>query len=66
MNNLNDKNQKIIAVDLDDSNLPIPSHEVLQERRVAIFDLLSDNFFKPNFPKNYPSSIGPYLSLIHI
>ena len=45
MNNLNDKNQKIIAVDLDDSNLPIPSHEVLQERRVAIFDLLSDNFF---------------------
>ena len=60
MNNLNDKNQKIIAVDLDDSNLPIPSHEVLQERRVAIFDLLSDNFFKPNFPKNYPSGIGPY------
>ena len=57
---MNDKNQKIIAVDLDDSNLPIPSHEVLQERRVAIFDLLSDNFFKPNFPKNYPSSIGPY------
>ena len=57
MNNLNDKNQKIIAVDLDDTNLPIPSHEVLQERRVAIFDLLSDNFFKPNFPKNYPSSI---------
>ena len=60
MNNLNDKNQKIIAVDLDDSNLPIPSHELLQERRVAIFDLLSDNFFRPNFPKNYPSSIGPY------
>ena len=59
MNNLNDKNQKIIAVDLDDSNLPIPSHEVLQERRVAIFDLLSENFFRQIFPKNYPNSIGP-------
>ena len=60
MNNWDDKNQKIIAVELDDSNLPIPSHEVLQERRVAIFDLLSENFFRPIFPKNYPNSIGPY------
>ena len=49
MNNWDDKNQKIIAVELDDSNLPIPSHEVLQERRVAIFDLLSENFFRPIF-----------------
>ena len=57
MNNWDDKNQKIIAVDLDDSNLPIPSHEVLQERRVAIFDLLSENFFRPIFPKNYPNRI---------
>ena len=60
MNNCNDKNHKIIAVDLDDSNLPIPSHEVLQERKVAIFDLLSENFFRPILPKNYPNSIGPY------
>ena len=60
MNNWDDKNQKIIAIELDDSNLPIPSHEVLQERRVAIFDLLSENFFRPIFPKNYPNSIGPY------
>ena len=60
MNNWDDKNQKIISVELDDSNLPIPSHEVLQERRVAIFDLLSENFFRPIFPKNYPNSIGPY------
>ena len=60
MNKCNDKNHKIIAVDLDDSNLPIPSHEVLQERKVAIFDLLSENFFRPIFPKNYTNSIGPY------
>ena len=60
MNNQEDKNNKIIAVDLDDTNLPIPSHEALQERKVAIFDLLSENFFKPNFPKNYPNNIGPY------
>lgn len=60
MNNKEDENNKILAVDLDDSNLPIPSHEALQERKVAIFDLLSENFFKPIFPKNYPDNIGPY------
>ena len=60
MNNWDDRNHKIIAVELDDSNLPIPSHELLQERKVAIFDLLSENFFRPIFPKNYPNNIGPY------
>ena len=60
MNNRDDENHKIISVDLDDSNLPIPSHEAFQERNVAIFDLLSENFFKPIFPNNYTNNFGPY------
>ena len=49
-----DEYNKIISVDLDDSNLPLPSHEALQERKVAIFDLLTENFFRPIIPENYP------------
>jgi len=36
---------RIIFVELDDSDLPPPSHEAQQERKVAIFDLLEDNYF---------------------
>ena len=56
----NDKNNKIISVDIDDSNLPIPSHESSQERRVAIFDLLNENFFKLILPEKYTYYEGPF------
>ena len=56
----NDRNNKIISVDIDDSNLPIPSHESLQERRVAIFDLLNENFFKLILPEKYSYYVGPF------
>lgn len=36
---------RLIAVELDDSGLPAPTPEVEQERRVAIFDLLEENAF---------------------
>ncbi len=36
---------KIIHIELDDSNLPPPTPEVEQERKVAMFDLLEDNHF---------------------
>lgn len=36
---------RLIDVELDDSELPAPTPEVEQERRVAIFDLLEDNVF---------------------
>ncbi|OUD08915.1 hypothetical protein BVC71_09340 [Marivivens niveibacter] len=36
---------KIVHIELDDSNLPPPTPEVEQERKVAIFDLLEDNSF---------------------
>ena len=36
---------RIAHIDLDDRNLPPPTPEIEQERRVAIFDLLEDNTF---------------------
>lgn len=59
------ENSKIISVDIDESNLPLPSHEALQERKVAIFDLLTENFFRPFIPEHYPNNIGPYKLLIY-
>ena len=36
---------RISNISLDDANLPAPTPEIEQERRVAIFDLLEDNSF---------------------
>ncbi|MFC6687998.1 UPF0262 family protein [Jhaorihella thermophila] len=36
---------RIIDISLDDSNLPPPTPEIEQERKVAIFDLLEENSF---------------------
>lgn len=36
---------RLIDIQLDDSNLPPPTPEIEQERKVAIFDLLEDNSF---------------------
>ncbi|WP_373353897.1 UPF0262 family protein [Pseudoroseicyclus sp. CXY001] len=38
---------RICQIDIDDSNLPPPTPEIEQERRVAIFDLLEENSFTP-------------------
>ena len=35
---------KITHIDLDDRNLPPPTPEIEQERKVAMFDLLEDSF----------------------
>ena len=37
---------RIVHIELDDSNLPPPTPEIDQERRVAIFDLLEENRFE--------------------
>lgn len=37
--------QKIVRIELDDAELPPPTPEIEQERRVALFDLLEDNSF---------------------
>ena len=51
---------KIIFVELDDSDLPTPSHEAQQERKVAIFDLLEKNYFKLINSEKLEPYEGPY------
>ena len=38
---------RIIKVDLDEATILRRNADIEQERRVAIFDLIEDNFFKP-------------------
>lgn len=51
---------KIIHIELDDANLPPPTPEIEQERKVAMFDLLEDNSFElpPRDGRDVPP--GPY------
>jgi len=46
----------IIHIEIDDSNLPPPTPEIEQERKVAIFDLLEKNLFE--LPKRQIRSVG--------
>jgi uncharacterized protein (UPF0262 family) len=51
---------RIAHIELDDANLPPPTPEIEQERRVAMFDLLEDNTF--DLPKRDDREVplGPY------
>lgn len=51
---------RISHIHLDDSNLPPPTPEIEQERKVAIFDLLEENVF--DLPKREDRVVpdGPY------
>jgi len=51
---------RLIDVQLDDSNLPPPTPEIEQERRVAIFDLLEDNSFGLPTREGRETPPGPY------
>lgn len=51
---------RIVHIDIDDANLPPPSPEVEQERRVAVFDLMEDNSFVLPQRDERPSIPGPY------
>lgn len=46
----------IVELNIDPESLPATSPEMQHERRVAIFDLLEENFFRP-----LDSNIGPYV-----
>lgn len=50
---------RIIAIDLDEKTIIWRNADVEQERRVAIFDLIEENHFKPlrAYPQDYA---GPY------
>jgi len=51
----------ISELHIDDESLPVNSVEMQHERRVAIFDLLEDNVFKPA-----DSARGPYVVRISL
>jgi uncharacterized protein (UPF0262 family) len=50
---------RILSIDLDDKTIIWRNADVEQERRIAIFDLLEENVFKPerDYPQGYA---GPY------
>ena len=52
---------RLIAVDIDDRGLVTPTPEMDQERKVAIFDLLEENFFAIPRAAEFP---GPYRLLL--
>lgn len=51
---------RLIHVEIDDSNLPAPTPEIEQERKVAIFDLLEDNSFSLPNRDDRKVPKGPY------
>lgn len=50
----------LIRIDIDDTGLPAPTPEIEQERRVAVFDLLEENFFAIVPRDEKPVPAGPY------
>ena len=56
---------RIIAVDLDEHTILWRSADIEQERRIAIFDLLEGNYFKP--ARVYPDAYeGPFKLLLAV
>lgn len=51
---------KIVEITLDDAGLPVPTPEIEQERKVAIFDLLEDNNFAMVEREGRDIPLGPY------
>ena len=57
---------RICRIDIDDSDLPAPTPEMEQERRVAVFDLLEDNSFTLPEREGRAAPVGPYNLLLAI
>lgn len=51
---------RICAIEIDDSNLPPPTPEIEQERKVAVFDLLEENSFVLPAREDRAVPEGPY------
>ena len=50
----------IVHIALDDSNLPTPTPEIEQERKVAMFDLMENNSFAMPAREDKDVPAGPY------
>ncbi|MCY4543417.1 MAG: UPF0262 family protein [Rhodobacteraceae bacterium] len=57
---------RLCSIRIDDSDLPAPSPEVSQERKVAIFDLLENNRFELADRDGQKMQEGPYSLVISI
>jgi len=55
-NHFKDKDHYIVELNIDSESLPATSPEMQHERRVAVFDLLEENGFRP-----LDSESGPYI-----
>lgn len=51
---------RICHIEIDDSGLPVPTPEIEQERKVAVFDLLEDNSFALPARDGRAAPSGPY------
>ncbi|MBI1415672.1 MAG: UPF0262 family protein [Limimaricola sp.] len=51
---------RISHIEIDDAGLPMPTPEIEQERKVAIFDLLEDNSFVIPGREGRAAPDGPY------
>ena len=51
---------RISQIELDDSNLPPPTPEIEQERKVAMFDLMEENSFTLPARDGREVPPGPY------
>ena len=51
---------RLSHVEIDDTGLPVPTPEIDQERKVAIFDLLEDNSFAFPLIEGRQAPSGPY------
>ena len=50
----------LIQIDIEDQELAVPTPEIAQERKVAIFDLLEENSFSLPTRSEAKPPIGPY------
>lgn len=55
---------RLIEINIDDSGQRAISPEIVQERRVAVFDLLENNSFALEERKGMPAAPGPYMLCI--
>ena len=51
----------IVKIEIDDANLPPPTPEIEQERRVAMFDLMEQNAFALPVRDGHTPAPGPYV-----
>src|SRR5690606_13930419 len=55
---------RLCHIEIDDSGLPVPTPEIEQERRVAIYDLLEENSFVIPPRNGLPLPEGPFRLLL--